>query len=125
MQIIPWVALGGAVGAVARWGVSQLALRFLGPSFPWGTLAVNVIGSFLLGVIAIVGDRAELSPGVRALLATGLMGAFTTFSTFSVETIRFVERGEWVMAGANVAGNGILSLVAAGLGLAVARATWP
>lgn len=125
MQIVPWVAAGGAVGAVARWGVTVLTIRAWGDHFPYGTLLVNVIGSFVMGGLLIGAARSGWSPGPRMMLTTGLLGAFTTFSTFSAETVIMLERSRYALAGINLVGNAGLCVVAAGLGMAVARATWP
>ena len=123
MSLLPWIALGGALGAMARFGLTALATEALGPRLPWGTLLVNVVGSLLLGMLMAWGDRAPMGQGVRVMLTTGVMGALTTFSTFSVETVRLVERGDWLWAGANVLGNVVLSLAAAAIGLAIVGRT--
>ena len=113
------IAVGGALGALARYGTTLLLVWALGPSFPWGTLAVNGVGSFVLG--GIVG-LAEVDPAfpqtAKSLAGTGFCGAFTTFSTFSVETVRMSPP----LAFANVAANVAVSLGAAACGFAVARA---
>ena len=96
------IAVAGAFGALARWGVGTwFGDRF--PSFAWGTLVVNVSGSFLLGVLfAVLIERTGASPTLRLALTTGLMGAYTTFSTFSLETFRMFEDGAYGAAFANV-----------------------
>lgn len=119
------VAIGfaGALGALARYGVSLLALRWLGEEFPYGTLFVNLSGCFLLGVIAeLTMEDAGLAPETRAIVGTGFVGAFTTFSTFGVETYRAMQAGSWGVAASNVAINvvGGILLVAAGMSLAAA-----
>ena len=119
------VAIGfaGALGALARYGVSLVALRWLGEEFPYGTLFVNLSGCFLLGVIAeLTMEDAGLAPETRAILGTGFVGAFTTFSTFGVETYRAMQAGSWGVAASNVAINvvGGIVLVAAGVSLATA-----
>ena len=84
-----WICVGGAAGTGARYLLSGWALATLGASFPWGTLAVNVLGSFLLGLLMQVGITTSLlSPTLRLALTTGVMGGFTTYSTFNYETIR-------------------------------------
>lgn len=124
MREILLLALAGALGAVARHGVGLLAARLLGPGFPWGTLLVNVSGSFALGVLVQIGASTDwLPPQARLALATGLLGAFTTFSTFSVETVRLAESSGWGWALGNVGANLLLGLAAAGVGIWVARAT--
>ncbi len=122
MRLLPWIALGGALGALARFGVGVLAVELLGPRLPWGTLLVNVAGSIALGVLmewTLLSP--SLSPGARALLTTGFLGAFTTFSTFSVETVRLLERGDLGWAAANLLGSVTLGLLGAAGGVAAAR----
>lgn len=120
-----FIAIGfaGALGALARYGVSLAALRWFGRDFPYGTLCVNLAGCFLLGVIAeLTMEDAGLAPQTRAILGTGFLGAFTTFSTFGVETYRAMQAGAWGVAASNVAINvvGGILLVAAGMALASA-----
>ena len=117
------IGFAGALGALARYGVSLAALRWIGEDFPYGTLCVNLAGCFLLGVIAeLTMEDAGLAPQTRAILGTGFLGAFTTFSTFGVETYRAMQVGAWGVAASNVAINvvGGIVLVAAGVGLASA-----
>jgi len=118
------IALAGALGALARWGVGTwFGQRF--PSFPWGTLVINVSGSFLLGVLfAALIERAAGSPTMRIALTTGLMGAYTTFSTFSLETFRLIEDGATGAALANIGLSLALGLVAVWLGVSLGRAVW-
>ena len=88
------IALGGAIGAVARHSVSVMMGSIMGGGFPWGTLTVNIVGSFLMGaLIEISALKLSLSPEMRALLVTGFLGAFTTFSTFSLDVATLYERG--------------------------------
>ena len=104
------VALGGAAGSVLRFAVTLGAARAFGIGFPYGTLAVNVIGSFAMGVLA-----ATLAPQVRPLLMTGLLGGFTTFSAFSLDALALWEAEEPVMAMVYVAGSvglGLMALIA-------------
>jgi fluoride exporter len=118
-----WISLGGALGTAARYLLSVWLLRALGPAFPYGTLAVNVIGSFLLGAIMQAGlDTTLLSPTTRAMLGTGVMGGFTTYSTFNYETLQYLQEGAWAMAGLNVAATLLVCLAAGALGVALARA---
>jgi CrcB protein len=117
------ISLGGAVGTAARYLLSLWLLHALGPAFPYGTLAVNVIGSFLLGVIMQAGlDTTLLSPTARIVLGTGVMGGFTTYSTFNYETLQYVQAGAWAMAGLNVTLTLFVCLAAGALGVAVTRA---
>jgi fluoride exporter len=93
------VALGGALGSVMRYLTALLAARWLGGDFPWGTLAVNIVGSFLIGVVHELGsDALRVSPESRLFLATGVMGGLTTYSAFSYETARLMERQAWSTA---------------------------
>jgi fluoride exporter len=97
------IAAGGAIGALLRFGFSSGAHHLLGKQFPYGTLLVNVIGSFIIGAVyVLMVERGELSEEWRAFLVIGLLGAFTTFSTFSFETINLIETGEILKAGLNV-----------------------
>ena len=122
MVRVLWISLGGAVGTAARYLLSGWLLRALGPAFPYGTLAVNVIGSFLLGAIMHVGlNTTLLSPGARLVLSTGVMGGFTTYSTFNYETLQYLQEGAWGLAGLNVSATLVICLVAGALGVAAAR----
>ncbi len=117
-----WVCLGGAVGTGARYVLSGWALRVLGGSFPYGTLAVNILGSFLLAALMHVAlVTPAISPNTRLALTTGAMGGFTTFSTFSYETTRLLQDGAWLLAGTNVCAMLIGCLAASLLGFAAAR----
>ncbi|AWZ00929.1 MAG: fluoride efflux transporter CrcB [Parvibaculaceae bacterium] len=93
MKMLIAVALGGAVGATGRYLFATQTLRYFGPGFPWGTLGVNIIGSFLMGVIVeSLALRFQVSPEVRAFLVTGVLGGFTTFSAFSLDISLLLER---------------------------------
>ena len=93
MKMILAVALGGALGASGRYLVAQQALRLLGPHFPWGTLTVNIVGSFVMGLLVeLMALKISVSPEMRAFLVTGILGGFTTFSAFSLEVAVLVER---------------------------------
>jgi CrcB protein len=113
------VALGGAVGAVARYGASLGLARALGPDFPYGTLFVNVLGSFLMGLLAVWLSARGLMAHAP-LLMTGVLGGFTTFSAFSLDTVTLWQRDP-VMAGVYVAGSVGLSVAALVLGMAAGR----
>jgi fluoride exporter len=116
------VCIGGAVGTGARYLVATTAPRLLGASFPYGTFIVNAIGSFLLGAIMHVGLTTTLiSPTMRLVLATGVMGGFTTYSTFNHETLEFLRDGALGLAGLNVASTVVLCLLAGAMGVASAR----
>ena len=118
------IAAAGALGALARWGLgSWFGQRF--PTFPWGTLVINVSGSFVLGVLfAALVERGIGSPMLRVALMTGLLGAYTTFSTFSLETFRLIEDGAMRSALANVGLSLVMGLVAVWLGVVAGRAVW-
>lgn len=116
------VALGGAVGASLRHLTGLAALRLMGPGFPWGTLAVNVVGSFAMGVfIELLARRLEASIELRLLIATGLLGGFTTFSAFSLDAVVLWERGETASAIGYIAASVILAIGALFAGLSLTR----
>jgi len=113
-----WICLGGAAGTGARYLLSGWLLRAAGPGFPWGTLAVNIIGSFLLGLIMQVSLTTGLiSPALRLALTTGVMGGFTTYSTFNYETLQYLQQNEWLAAFTNVAVTLLVCLAAGALGV--------
>nr|WP_275692830.1 fluoride efflux transporter CrcB [Rheinheimera hassiensis] len=112
------VAVGGAVGACLRFGINELAMNVLGKSFPFGTLLVNILGSFVLGWLYALFSSGVLAVSPwRALIAIGLIGAFTTFSTFSLDSVLLIQQGDWLKAIANVLLNVLLCLTLAWLGL--------
>jgi CrcB protein len=115
------VFIGGGLGSAARHGVNRAGLALLGPGFPWWTLAVNVAGSFLIGLLAGLFGALETGHNARLFLVTGVLGGFTTFSAFSLDALTLWERGEPLQAGLYVAGSVLLSLVAAAVGLMVTR----
>ncbi len=116
------IAVGGAVGALMRFFVSTGTYFLLGRGFPYGTLVVNLLGSLLMGALfVLLSDRLALGPEWRGGLLVGLLGAFTTFSTFSLETLVMLEEGRWLGASANVFLSVTLCLAATWIGLTVAR----
>ncbi len=118
MTQILFVALGGALGSLARYGVGLAAARWFGLAFPWGTLAVNVIGGFAMGVLAArTGPNDE---ALRLLLGVGLLGGFTTFSAFSLETVRLLEQSP-AQGALYVAASLVLSVGACWAGLVLGR----
>jgi CrcB protein len=122
MDRLAWVSLGGALGSGARYLVSQAALSLLGSSFPYGTLTVNVIGSYLIGLVMHLGiETTLLSPTLRILLTTGVMGGFTTYSTYTYETLQLAVEGDWRLAAVNVLVTLLTCLGAGALGLASGR----
>ncbi|ABM24838.1 MULTISPECIES: fluoride efflux transporter CrcB [Shewanella] len=110
------VALGGSIGAVFRYLISIFMIQVFGSSFPFGTLVVNVIGSFFMGVIYALGQMSHISPELKALIGVGLLGALTTFSTFSNETLLLLQEGDWLKAILNVVLNLSLCLFMVYLG---------
>ena len=116
------IAAGGSIGAVMRYLVSTGVYNYLGRGFPYGTLAVNVLGSLLMGLLyELFLQRLSVSPEVRAVLLVGFLGAFTTFSTFSIETITLIEQGYLLKAVGNILASVVLCVMAAWLGLQLAR----
>jgi CrcB protein len=116
------VFIGGGIGAVLRHTVNRGSLVLLGASFPFGTFIVNVLGSFVMGILAVVfltkggGDQS-----LRLFLGTGILGGFTTFSAFSLDAALIWERGEWLTLGIYVVGSVALSVAALFVGMAAAR----
>jgi fluoride exporter len=118
MARLLWICLGGAAGTGARYLLSGWLLRAAGPGFPWGTLAVNVLGSFLLGLIMQVSLTTGLiPPTLRLALTTGVMGGFTTYSTFNYETLQYLQQNDWLAACTNVAATLLVCLAAGVLGV--------
>jgi len=116
------IAAGGALGALLRFWVASGVAAWLGRGFPYGTLLVNVSGSLAIGVLYILLlERADVGAVWRLFLMTGLLGAFTTFSTFSLETLVLIESGEYLKAGFNVLLSVILCLAAAYAGVLLGR----
>lgn len=116
------VALGGGAGAAGRYIVSLAALRTLGPNWPWGTLIVNVAGGLAMGLLAgWLAARVDGGRDLRLLLGVGVLGGFTTFSAFSLETALMVERREWAGAGAYAALSVVLCVAAVFAGLYLMR----
>ncbi len=115
------VALGGGLGAAGRYGVS-LALPAKPGEWPWATFSINVLGSLLIGVLAgWLSTRGEAGEPWRLFLGVGMLGGFTTFSAYSLETLRMVERGEWPMAIMYALGSVLAGLAAVAIGAEVAR----
>lgn len=116
------VAIGGALGSTLRYGTGLAATRLVGPGFPWGTLTVNVVGSFAIGLfVEAIARRFDAAEPLRLLLVTGFLGGFTTFSAFSLDAMVLIERGETGLAVVYVAASVGLSLLAAAAGLVLIR----
>lgn len=112
------IAIGGASGACLRYACNELMLNVLGKAFPFGTLLVNILGSFMLGLLYGMFSSGYIAASPwRALISIGLLGAFTTFSTFSLDTVLLLQQGDWIKAIANVLLNVLLCLTLAWLGL--------
>ena len=116
------VAIGGAAGAVSRYLVSDWGVKFFGPSFSYGTLIVNAAGSFFIGIIwGLTSGQDELRAELRALVVIGFLGGFTTFSSYSLDTLSLFRGGEYLKAGFNILSNNVLALGLAALGFILAR----
>ena len=123
MERLAWVCLGSALGGGLRYLAGQAAATLLGVAFPYGTLFVNVTGSFLIGLIMHVGLASDaISPTARLFLTTGVMGGLTTYSTFNYETLGMLREGALFVAVLNLALTVVLCLAAGLLGLAAGRA---
>jgi fluoride exporter len=122
-QFILSVAAGGAIGSVARYLVGTWSGKMFGINFPWGTLIINVTGSFLIGLfVGLFATKWDLPQAVRIFLIVGICGGYTTFSTFSLDSFYLMERGEAVAAGAYMIGSVVLSLGALITAMLVVRA---
>lgn len=121
MRIL-WICIAGAVGTGARYLLGDWILRLTGPAFPWSTLVINALGSFLIGAIMQVALTVEgFNPTLRVALTTGLMGGFTTYSTFNYETLRYFEEGALWLGGLNIGGTVVCCLVSGRLGVLAGR----
>lgn len=117
-----WIALFGACGCLSRYAVSGWTYRLTGTALPFGTLMVNVVGSFLIGLIMEASLRSTLlSPDLRIGVTVGFLGGFTTFSTFSYETFRLLEEGSLLQAGGNILLNVAICVIFTWLGIVLAR----
>jgi CrcB protein len=114
-----WIAIGSGIGGVARYWCSGVAARLVGETFPWGTIVINVVGSFIIGFFATLtgpDGRIFASSTTRAFVMVGLCGGYTTFSAFSLQTLNLANDGEWLWAGANIVLSVVLCLIAVWLG---------
>ncbi len=122
MSGLLYVALGGALGASGRYLLGGFLSQTIGTGFPWGTLAANVLGGFLMGIlVAWLAFRVSEGENIRLFLGVGLLGGFTTFSAFSLETIRMMEHKTYTLAASYVSASVVFSLLAVFLGLALGR----
>jgi len=120
MVIYLWVALGGALGSVGRFWLNNVVTARAGDGFPWGTLLINVLGSFAIGFFATLPATSDTA---KKFLMAGVCGGFTTFSAFSLQTLELTQRGEWLRAGGNILGSVALCLVAVWLGWMIGTAS--
>lgn len=117
------ISIGAIFGANARWIISRYLAKVIGPVFPYGTLVINVVGSFIVGFFMIwATERVLLDPRWRLLVVVGFCGALTTFSSFAFETMAYFEQGHWALMLTNFFSNNVLCLAAALAGIALARA---
>ena len=123
LQRVLWLALAGACGTVSRFAVYEMASKSKAAHLPIGTFAVNILGSFLFGLIYVLAQRKiNFSNETRLILLVGFMGAFTTFSTFAFETARMLKSSQWMLAFGNVLGQTVLSVIALGMGALLGKA---
>ncbi len=117
-----YIALGGAIGSLLRYSVSGFAQRLSSPSFPAGTLAVNVIGALAVGFLWAMFERSVVAPNVRAFMLIGVLGAFTTFSTYSLESFNLLRDGEIKLAAINIIASNVLCIAMVFAGFAISKA---
>jgi CrcB protein len=123
-----WVALGGALGSMARFWLAALVAEIMGAQFPWGTILVNIAGSFVIGffgTFAGPGGRMIVSFNARAFVMVGICGGFTTFSSFSLQTLDLARESRWLQAGGNVVVSVVMCLLAVWAGHALASVLIP
>lgn len=123
MQKIALIALAGGLGSLSRYGLTGLVHKFTGGAFPYGTFAVNILGSLLFGLVwGFSEERLSFSPEMRTIILTGFMGAFTTFSTFAFESTSMLRTGQLLPFAANVGGQVVVGFTLLWLGLALGKA---
>ena len=123
MQSLLWISLGAVGGANLRYWIGRWSSRLCGTSFPFGTLFINVTGSFLLGLFLVwTSERVLADPKWRLLFAIGFCGSYTTFSSYAFETMAYFEQGNWALFAWNIVANNLICLAAVLAGAAVARA---
>jgi len=122
IQTVLFVGAGGAVGAMGRFVLGRFMLQTMGPGYPWGTLAANVLGALVMGmVVELFALKLSASHNVQAALMAGVLGGFTTFSAFSLETALMIERNEWLGAASYAAMSVVFCVGALFLGMAIIR----
>ncbi|HYM72574.1 MAG TPA: fluoride efflux transporter CrcB [Stellaceae bacterium] len=120
-----WVALGGALGSIARYWMTNVVALLLGPRFPWGTILINILGSFVIGFVAHLTTpvgSVPLSFDLRAFILVGICGGYTTFSSFSLQTLELARSGNWLGAGGNILLSVVLCLIAVWAGYLLGQA---
>ena len=122
INTIAAIAAGGAIGALMRYGVNIVAVKALGHGFPYGTVTVNIVGSFVMGALIVVFTHLwQPAETMRLFLITGLLGAFTTFSAFSLDFANLFERGDYLQSGIYLTASVVLSIAALFAGMAIVR----
>jgi CrcB protein len=124
VQAYIWIAVGSALGGMARFWCTGAATRLFGETFPWGTLFINVLGSLIIGFFVTLtgpGGRYIVDPNIRLFVAVGVCGGYTTFSAFSLQSLVLMQEGEWLYAGAYITASVIVCLLAVWLGNALAQ----
>jgi CrcB protein len=121
MYKILYLVAGGAIGTLARYFVSGVAQKYMGSGFPWGTLVVNVTGAFIIGLVWGLFETVEIRSGFRIFVFIGILGGFTTFSSFALETMNLYKQGEIKMAIINILANNILAIILVFAGFIAAR----
>lgn len=119
MALLFWIGLGSALGGLARYALSGVVAHQVGETFPWGTLVVNASGSFVIGFVATLTateGRFLVSPTTRQFIMTGVLGGFTTYSSFSLQTLTLAREGDWLRAGGNATATFVLCFIAVWLG---------
>lgn len=123
-----WIAIGGALGSTARFWLGAVVAEVMGPQFPWGTILINIAGSFIIGFFGTFtgpGGRVIASFNMRAFVMVGICGGFTTFSSFSLQTLDLARENHWAQAGGNVVLSVVACLIAVWAGHALAAAMLP
>lgn len=123
-----WIAVGGALGSMGRFWIGLLVVERVGPGFPWGTLLINIIGSFVIGCFGALTGPAGRFPAsfdIRAFVMVGICGGFTTFSSFSLQTLELARENHWLQAGGNILLSVALCLIAVWIGHALGAAVMP